>query len=771
VSARASTHRGRSGRPSTEAWVDAGFLTVLCGTALAGLADTFTGWQFLGVGLTGVLLGVGLALLTTSLRWPLVAPVLLSIGVFYLVGGAVCLRSLDAILPTPTTWRLLTDQALFGWKDLLTTLPPVSGSGPLLVLPFTLGLFSGSIGMALARAGAGPRWWRLLAPLLVPGGLLSLVILLGLARPQSLWVQGVAFSGVALAWLVVRGHRGTTVVRNRAAFAWRLVAAGTLLGLAALVALPVGTWAVGSDEHREILRSRVEPPFDVGQYPSPLASFRRYVKVPQDPPPENLYDTPLFTISGVPAGTRVRFASLDRYDGIVWGAANDTIPGVTNDTYQRVSSTIDNPVAGAPVTATVTVGEGYSGVWLPVVGALQSIDFQAGDPETKADTFRFNLAASTAVVPSGLHPGDRYSFTAVAPDDALAADASPSSQVGEAGAAAAFLETEAQEWTAGESSPMRRVLAAAQHLKEEGRYSDGVTQAEKAYYAGHHVRRLSDDFVDAPIMAGNDEQYAAVMALLANRIGVPARVVMGAVVPEGGEVLGSDVQAWVELQLADGSWRTLPTETFMGRKRPAELPPQNDRDLVGVNVPPPAPVPPPSVVGDQTEVDMQARRGEPSDADPDSSGGLPGWVRVVAVVLGGPALAALLVMAVVVVAKLERRRRRRRSGPASSRIVGAWRELVDHALDLGRPVAAGALATRREQSLTLGSDAAPTLARRADAHVFGPAVPEPEAAEAFWTDIDAECRAMAAEVGRRRRIRAAVSLRSFRRPPPGRPSS
>ena len=33
-------------------------------------------------------------------------------------------------------------------------------------------------------------------------------------------------------------------------------------------------------------------------------------------------------------------------------------------------------------------------------------------------------------------------------------------------------------------------------------------------------------------MVGNDEQYAALMALLANRIGVPARVVLGRVVPE-----------------------------------------------------------------------------------------------------------------------------------------------------------------------------------------------------------------------------------------------
>ena len=110
---------------------------------------------------------------------------------------------------------------------------------------------------------------------------------------------------------------------------------------------------------------------------------------------------------------------------------------------------------------------------------------------------------------------------------------------------------------------MDRVLAAAEHLRSEGKYSDGVGRTERIYVAGHSVWRLSDEFVNAPQIVGNDEQYAATMALIANDIGVPARVVLGAVVPEGGRVTGKDVSAWVELRAADGSWRTLPTERFM----------------------------------------------------------------------------------------------------------------------------------------------------------------------------------------------------------------
>ena len=85
---------------------------------------------------------------------------------------------------------------------------------------------------------------------------------------------------------------------------------------------------------------------------------------------------------------------------------------------------------------------------------------------------------------------------------------------------------------------MERVFAIADHLRIEGKYSDGVAAAEKIYHPGHNVQRLPAEFVNGPIMVGNDEQYAAVMALLANRIGVPARVVLGAVVPEGGRGQG-----------------------------------------------------------------------------------------------------------------------------------------------------------------------------------------------------------------------------------------
>ncbi len=124
----------------------------------------------------------------------------------------------------------------------------------------------------------------------------------------------------------------------------RAVSGAVLIGLAASLALPVATWSTGAGDDRLVLRDHVEPPFDVGQYGSPLSSFRRYVKQPEPRDPENLYEEPLMTVSGVEPGTRVRFAALDTYDGVVWGASNDsTFGGPVEGTFQRVSSEISNP--------------------------------------------------------------------------------------------------------------------------------------------------------------------------------------------------------------------------------------------------------------------------------------------------------------------------------------------------------------------------------------------------------------------------------------------
>ncbi len=755
--------------PDARAWTDIGFTLVLSAVALTALGSSFTGSAYLVVGMLGAVVAVLVTHLTRAAGWPPVSAVVISLVVFFLLGGPLCLRSLGdtSVLPGPSTLGRVADQAVFGWKDLLTTLPPVDGDGPLLVLPWMAGLVAGLVGLSLAQVRVRRAWLAALLPVLGMTLVLSGAIVLGVRHPDSLLLQGCLFTGLALSWLAVRARRASATVQGGATSAVRLVGAAVMLALAAGIALPASAWLT-RDPERAVARNWVEPPFDIGRYPSPLAGFRKYVDLKGGSRRSNVYDKVLFDVDGVPAGTRVRIATMDRYDGMVWGATDNALPGPADDSFQRVSSTIDNPVDGTEVDVTITLGEGYDGVWLPTVGALESMRFETADARQKAEVFRYNLATSTAVVPTGLQAGDRYSFSAIEPDDELTDTTVASSDPTYLPPGASFIQGPTEKWTedAG-SDPMARVLAAADHLRTAGKYSDGVGRTQRIYVAGHSSWRLSDEFVNAPQIVGNDEQYAATMALIANDIGVPARVVLGAVLPEGGEVSGEDVQAWVELRAADGTWKTLPTERFMSTKPPSDQVPQTNTPMSGTVIPPPNPIPPPSDAGEQSDADLKERKATRKRAEQDESliADLPSWVGAVVTYVGGPLLLLALLLAAVVGAKAWRRHRRRSADVVSARVVGAWRELVDHARDLGQVVPLGPTVTRREQSVGIVSGRAGLLARRADSFVFGPSTPEEAVASGFWDQVDAERRSMSLEVTRWQRWRAAVSLRSFLRGP------
>ncbi|MDY7555683.1 transglutaminase domain-containing protein [Cryobacterium sp. 10C3] len=56
--------------------------------------------------------------------------------------------------------------------------------------------------------------------------------------------------------------------------------------------------------------------------------------------------------------------------------------------------------------------------------------------------------------------------------------------------------------------------------------SHGIGEDEPVSRSGHGLDRISQLFTDEP-MLGDAEQYAVAAALLARRLGFPARVVMG----------------------------------------------------------------------------------------------------------------------------------------------------------------------------------------------------------------------------------------------------
>jgi transglutaminase-like putative cysteine protease len=748
--------------PTRDDLCDGGLLCVLAFLALIGFRTTYSGWMYLVAGLAGVVLGMLIGHLANVLRQPMIAVAAMTIAMFFLLGGAISLRAkaVAGVLPSAGTFDGLADESVHGWKHLLTTLPPVDGSGPLLVLPYLLGLLCGVGGFCLAR-----RTRSSFAPAAAPTAVLVAVILLGVQSPAAHVLQGAVFGVLALGWAALRSHRLRPPVSSGTGRGVRWATVAALLVVSGTGATLAGPHVPGvGSQHRLVLRNYVHPPSNIDQFESPLTAFRTYV-TPATSNPPGLRDTVLFTVSGLPANTPVRIATLDAYNATVWTASNEpAAPGRPVDSFQRVGSVIDNPATGRKVVFTVHIpAKGYSGVWLPDAGAVTGISFHGQHAASDETYFRYNLATGTGVLPGKLQAGDSYTVHATLPASTLPKDATPDTPDPALTAAATFVQQYATKLSGTANSPMARVLAIAQQLRDTGTYSDGLLPDQHGIWPGHSAWRIKT-FLQGPQIVGDDEQYAAAFALMANQVGVPARVVLGAV-PENGVVRGKDVHAWVEVQIADGSWRTIPTDQFMDSNRPPQKqPPQKEQQAQGHIVPPPVTSRPRSSLLDAAQANTKSTQ-KTKKAPPKAAAGfhLP-WVVVATATWGGPPVGAIvLACALIVGLKALRRRRRRSRGSPAFRVVQGWREIVDHARDLGTTLPGGG--TRREQGALLATLGVDPLARLADAHVFGPDDPADSVVGAYWQEITRARRQMSRSVGRWQRWRAAVSIASLRRAP------
>jgi hypothetical protein len=738
---------------------DAAFLAALSVVALIGFRTTYSGQGYLLVGIAGLGLGLLIGHFANVLHQPIIAIAAVTVLTFFLFGGAVALRAQTAggVLPTVSALRHLASVSVNGWKQLVTTLPPVDGGGPLLALPYLLGLASGAIGMTMAR-----RLRNALIPLLAPVALLAVVILLGTAQPAARWLQGLGFAALALAWAAVRSQRANPLVQNGTRQRSRAITAASLLVVTAPVAAGLGPHLPGVSNHKRVVaRTYVEPPLDMNTYASPLVGFRKYTK-----DAKLLYDQKLLTVSGLPAGQRLRFAVLDSYSGSVWGASSGSLVTAEEpeDSFQRVGSRIPATGDGSAATVKVTIAPVYAAIadasaWLPEAGHLTTVSFSGADGAAHADAFRYNLATSAGIVIDRLQAGDMYTLHTVLPS-ANSRQLRPYGQPVLPTEVTTFVASRAAQWSGRASDVWSQVQAVAAHLRNTGFYSDGGP-GEGQYLPGHSVGRLTS-FLNSTQVVGDDEQYAAAFSLLANNLGMPARVVLGAT-PEGdGTVKGRDVHAWVEVHLGDNTWQAIPETVFMPpqSKKPTKQPPQRISNAAASIVPPPNATRPPSTLDSAATADTNSLHSNPNRKK--AAGApfrIPHFLVTTAQWGGPPLLFILLIAGGILACKARRRSRRRLRGAAPTRIARGWYEIVDLARDLGLTVPTGT--TRREQAAAIAHDDVNQLATAADANIFGPITPSAEAAADYWSLVDATRRTMTGSLSRWRRIRTALSLRSL----------
>lgn len=753
----ASSRRGGL-LPGRDALVDAAFTVVLVGLALVGFRTDFAGLVWVLPAVAGLVLGLLVTHVTTAYRLPIVAPLAAVTVLYLLLGGPLAVRRdlVGGVLPSGQTFLDLADVSVHGWKRLVTLLPPVDTGSGLLALPLIVGLLGGCVTYAVAR-----RWSSPYAVLPAPLVLLALGIVLGTLEPAALTVQGAVFAVLGIGWMVARAARTRAPLQNGAGQRTRYGIGAALVGIALVAGYVVGPLLPGAGSTtRLVARSHVVPPIDIAAFASPLAGYRKYT----EPNPSALWDTPLLEVHGLPAGTPLRFATLDSYDGAVWGASERANSGslVPGAAFQQVGEVVSTKGPGRKVEVQVSVPEGgYGDVWLPTAGTVAGVKFEGRRADTLAGRLWLNIDTNTALVPDRLEPGDRYTFTAYVPptqekmptslpiDQSSLADEIDTS----------FLDAKLDAFTGDAADPWAQFTAIAKVMASEGAYTDGGTEnsVERYYLPGHSLGRLAR-FVGLAQLAGNDEQYASTLALMANRVGVPTRVVMGAITPDSGPVRGQDVHAWVEVRDSQGQWVPVLPGNFLPdrNKKPKELQTKVEDRKVGALVPPPAGVNPPSVLQgpDQAQNATNLKKPPKKLFDPSA---WPWWIQWLVVLV--------LVLVVLTVLywmirglKAWRRRRHATRGPTASRVAWAWADLMASARSYGHRTPRRS--TRLEQASAVGGpvDLRP-LARSANGHVFGPGEPSADEAAAYFAATTAARKDLRANADFWRRLRSDVDLR------------
>ena len=720
----------RSGGPSF------GAVLVDCAAVLGGVAlaltlldESFWSRQYLVAGLTPVVFLLGLALLLRNVTDGVWWYWLTVLAAYAPLGALVALRRPGPwIVPTFDTMTRVLGETAAAPGLFVSTLPPVEASGTVMLLPYAIGFLS-----------AAPAAWLALGTTRPVAPVLPLLVGLGAAIPMAVLVpdhyvlRGVVFAALVASWAAGRSRRAeaaATLSRGRGGVTAALVA---VLVIAA-VSGAVGYLVPDDDQtERVVLRPR-------GDGADLVAAAADSVVPPQAGGGE------LFRASGLPLGRRIRIGALDLYDGEAWVPAGESPGAGALGTFRRVDGVITPVHEGREVRVRVRIGAGYTGDWLPTVGELTSIELDYTDGRSQLRDLRYNQATSSVLVVGGVDPRDDYTFTSVlTPESFRSSDDAAVATEGQRQPEGEFLDQYLLPFDRTELSPLRRVLLLARYLRQNGEVRLSGPSSQRPVDLG--LRFLGTDRI-----VGSPFQYTAVMALGASRLGVPARIVVGAEPGRGGVVRSTDVTTWVELQLVDGTWRSLDPERYTavhlydksqgddvvaaGKWVREEL----DLDESEIKIP----------KGADIELDADAVLEEQTSP----------W-ETFGLVVAALAAAVLVAWACVPAAKIVRRaRRRRRVGDErgwSSAYVGGWQEVLDAALDRGTPVGDTWSRVAQARHLEVPLD----LARSADAAVFAPA-PSPLAARrAFWDETQHVRRQLLEYVSWKRRAWASMNPASF----------
>ncbi len=710
-----------------------------------------------------------IAILGAVFRWSSFTMLVTVIGTYFALGVPLAVPGLavGGVLPSLDGVRALVAGSATSWKQLVTISAPVGAYGNLLVPAFILILVTVVVSLSVAlRTRVGEL--AVLGPIVVfvvgilfgaDTALLPFAVSFGLTTSILLWLIWSRWYRRRASILLIPEHdvmAGDQPVAKVADGGF--VGARTLLSAAVILAI-AGTSSFAAMRvfppvnERLVLRNTIAQPFDARNYSSPLSGFRLYEQAVNQ-------SRAILTVYGLPEGARLRVATLDSYNGVVYAVGQSSTNG-TSGAFTRVPVSVDQSgIKGTTAKVTVTIGQ-YQGVWTPTVGKLERIEFEGRNAKKLLDNFYYNRNIDTAAVVGGLSTGDTYTLTAVLPaqpSETSYAELQPGSvELQPIGVVPDELASTLDGYVAGILGPGKRLVAMLDGLRRDGYVSHGIGVSEPASRSGHASDRITE-LLTAQRMVGDQEQYAVTAALMARQLGFPARVVFGfdpQVRSTAGpiSVTGGDVSAWIEVNTTQYGWVAIdPTPPI----RPI---PEAEPKVPAEVAKPQSPVQP--HVPGAANIDSQLPPNSSQDAAPLENDVLVVLLRVL-IVLGWIVVVGLIAVSpfvTVAIAKWRRRRLRRFAPTPLQQIEGGWDEFEDSVLDHG--YMPGPAPTRLEVAQAVGGTQPFVLAAVADRAVFGPGEPDLEQAVQLWTAIDDLRYSLDYDLTTWQRIKVLVSLRSL----------
>ncbi|MFI6823126.1 DUF3488 and transglutaminase-like domain-containing protein [Micromonospora sp. NPDC050187] len=614
---------------------------------------------------------------------------------------------------------------------LLTSVPPVDPGGPELALVAVLAGLAGIGAVEPSLRGAAAPW-------ALPTPLLAMTAGLLLSTPTGVpgWLAP-AVAGTALAMFATAaaGHRDRNADPGGRAQDAAPGPSGRLVGLPGLVlVLAVGAAAsllgpalvtVAGERTPPDPRDLVAQPVRPRTGSSPLAQF---------PALRTGKLSLRLTVTGDGAPDRLRYATLDRFDGTYWTSAA---------TYWRAGRQLPAPTGPAElVTQQIRIDQRGPIEWL--VSAGRPVEVSLGglgvDRATGDVIFPDNRPAPDGYTVRSAVPRVEVADLPVDPPAVLPPGSVP------AGSVPAGLLAKATSIT-GASAGYPALRRLADHFARNGDYRLDTSPKPPAGHGIYQIDRLLQT------RNGTAEQYASAFAVLARALGYDARVVVGfrTRTGHGGSrvVTGRDVDAWAEVRFTNAGWVPFhPTPGQSGDRRPE----QDD--------PPPSSAPEPTRTLSAPDPATSSGTAAPPGAGPDAgrpeSG--PPWLAVTVLCALGLVLAAGAPPAV----KRAVRARRRRLDDPGRRLLAAWRDTLERCAESGVTVSRASTTGEARATLTGRAPAADIPARElvalVDAAAYGPARVTSADADRAWALADTVRRQLASASSRRQRLAAALRV-------------